>query len=85
MRGHPRRPSKSLGSSNAINIVHATVGGLKGSSSPSLSPPPRPAARTRGAEAMLRARAEADAKERADKQVEAVKAENEAAVAGVGA
>jgi len=36
-------------------------------------------------EAMLRARAEADAKERADKQVEAVKAENEAAVAGVGA
>ena len=33
----------------------------------------------------LGARAEADAKERADKQVEAVKAENEAAVAGVGA
>jgi len=49
---------------------------------PYRSPVPGSTAARRAA---LRARAEADAKERADKQVEAVKAENEAAVAGVGA
>ncbi|MBP3223325.1 MAG: 30S ribosomal protein S5 [Actinomycetaceae bacterium] len=78
--------SKSLGSSNAINIVHATVAALK-----QLEQPEAVAAR-RGLplervvpEYMLRARAEAEAKERAEKQAAAVKAENEAAVAGVGA
>ncbi len=78
--------SKSLGSSNAINIVHATVAALK-----QLEQPESVAAR-RGLplervapEFMLRARAEADAKARADKEAEAAKAENEAAAAGVGA
>ena len=78
--------SKSLGSSNAINIVHATVTALK-----QLEQPESVAAR-RGLplervapEFMLRARAEADAKARADKEAEAAKAENEAAAAGVGA
>ena len=78
--------SKSLGSSNAINIVHATVAALKGLEQPESVAARRGLPLERVApEAMLRARAEADAKERADKQVEAVKAENEAAVAGVGA
>ncbi|MBE6483302.1 MAG: 30S ribosomal protein S5 [Actinomycetaceae bacterium] len=78
--------SKSLGSSNAINIVHATVAALR-----SLEQPESVAAR-RGLplervapESMLRARAEADAKDRAEKQAEAARAENEAAAAGVGA
>ena len=78
--------SKSLGSSNAINIVHATVTALK-----QLEQPESVAAR-RGLplervapEFMLRARAEADAKARAEKEAEAAKAENEAAAAGVGA
>lgn len=78
--------SKSLGSSNAINIVHATVAALKGLEQPESVAARRGLPLERVApEAMLRARAEADAKERADKQVEAVKAENEAAVAGGGA
>ncbi|MDY5138216.1 30S ribosomal protein S5, partial [Actinotignum timonense] len=78
--------SKSLGSSNAINIVHATVAALK-----QLEQPEAVAAR-RGLpiervvpEAMLRARAEAEAKEREIEEAEAAKAENEAAAAGVGA
>jgi small subunit ribosomal protein S5 len=60
--------SKSLGSSNAINIVHATVAALKG-----LEQPEAVAAR-RGLPlehvapaALLRARAEGEAKEREDK------------------
>jgi small subunit ribosomal protein S5 len=60
--------SKSLGSSNAINIVHATVAALKG-----LEQPEAVAAR-RGLPlehvapaALLRARAEGEAKERQDK------------------
>lgn len=78
--------SKSLGSSNAINIVHATIAALK-----QLEQPESVAAR-RGLplervapEFLLRARAEAEAKEKAEKEAEAVKAENEAAAAGVGA
>ena len=34
VRGHPRRAVPSLGSSNPINIVHATVAALKGLSRP---------------------------------------------------
>ena len=78
--------SKSLGSSNAINIVHATVAALK-----ELEQPESVAAR-RGLplervapEFMLRARAEAEAKAKAEKEAAAAKAENEAAAAGVGA
>lgn len=78
--------SKSLGSSNAINIVHATVAALKG-----LEQPEAVAAR-RGLplehvapESMLRQRAEAEAKERAAKEAAAAESENAAAVAGVGA
>jgi small subunit ribosomal protein S5 len=65
--------SKSLGSSNAINIVHATVAALKG-----LEQPEAVAAR-RGLPlehvapaALLRARAEYEAKERGDKASEHV-------------
>ena len=66
--------------------MHATVAALKGLEQPESVAARRGLPLERVApEAMLRARAEADAKERADKQVEAVKAENEAAVAGVGA
>lgn len=78
--------TKSLGSANAINIVHATVAALK-----QLEPPEAVAAR-RGLplehvapESMLRQRAEAEAKERADKEALAAQAENDAAAAGVGA
>ena len=78
--------SKSLGSSNAINIVHATVDALK-----QLEQPESVAAR-RGLplervapEQMLRHRAEAEAKAREEATAEAEKAENEAATAGVGA
>ncbi|MPV36526.1 30S ribosomal protein S5 [Georgenia subflava] len=63
--------SKSLGSSNAINIVHATVAALKG-----LEQPEAVAAR-RGLPlehvapaALLRARAEGEAKDREDKAAE---------------
>lgn len=78
--------SKSLGSSNAINIVHATVAALKGLEQPESVAARRGLPLERVApEAMLRARAEADAKARAQKEAEAIKAENEAAVAGVGA
>ncbi|UNX54352.1 30S ribosomal protein S5 [Georgenia sp. TF02-10] len=65
--------SKSLGSSNAINIVHATVAALK-----MLEQPEAVAAR-RGLPledvapaALLRARAEGEAKERADQPAETV-------------
>ncbi|MFP7697198.1 30S ribosomal protein S5 [Trueperella sp. LYQ143] len=78
--------TKSLGSSNAINIVHGTVAALK-----KLEQPEAVAAR-RGLpvdqvapQAMLRARAEHEAKEREDAALEAQRAENEAAAAGVGA
>ncbi|WP_371173813.1 30S ribosomal protein S5 [Buchananella felis] len=74
--------SKSLGSSNAINIVHATVAALK-----QLEQPEAVAAR-RGLPleyvapaALLRARAEGEAEKREAKE----KAEAEAAVGGVGA
>ncbi|WP_394263572.1 30S ribosomal protein S5 [Trueperella sp.] len=78
--------TKSLGSSNAINIVRATIAGLK-----QLEQPEAVAAR-RGLpvdevapRAMLRARAEHEAKEREDAELEAQREENEAAAAGVGA
>lgn len=78
--------SKSLGSSNAINIVRGTVAALK-----QLEQPEAVAAR-RGLPldqvapaAMLRARAEYEAKEREDAKLEAQRAENEAAASGVGA
>ena len=78
--------SKSLGSSNAINIVHATVAALKQLEQPEAVAARRGLPLERVApEFMLRARAEADAKARADKEAEAAKAENEAAAAGVGA
>ncbi|EGQ74483.1 30S ribosomal protein S5 [Actinomyces sp. oral taxon 448 str. F0400] len=74
--------SKSLGSSNAINIVHATVDALKG-----LEQPEAVAAR-RGLplediapQSMLRARAEGEA----DKRAEAEKKEADKAAEGVGA
>ena len=78
--------SKSLGSSNAINIVHATVAALKGLEQPESVAARRGLPLERVApEFLLRARAEAEAKEKAEKEAEAAKAENEAAAAGVGA
>ena len=78
--------SKSLGSSNAINIVHATVAALKGLEQPEAVAARRGLPLERVApESMLRARAKADAKERAKKEAEATEAENSAAAAGVGA
>ena len=78
--------SKSLGSSNAINIVHATVAALKGLEQPESVAARRGLPLERVApESMLRQRAEADAKDRAKKEAEAAEAENAAAAAGVGA
>ena len=78
--------SKSLGSSNAINIVHATIAALKQLEQPEAVAARRGLPLERVApEFLLRARAEAEARERAEKEAEAVKAENEAAAAGVGA
>lgn len=78
--------SKSLGSSNAINIVHATIAALKQLEQPEAVAARRGLPLERVApEFLLRARAEAEARDRAEKEAEAVKAENEAAVAGVGA
>lgn len=78
--------TKSLGSSNAINIVRGTVAALK-----QLEPPEAVASR-RGLpvdevapRAMLRARDEFEVKAREDAELEAQRAENEAAAAGVGA
>ena len=74
--------SKSLGSSNAINIVHATVDALK-----QLEQPEAVAARRGLAledvapQSMLRARAEGEA----DKRAQAEKQEAEKAAEGVGA
>lgn len=78
--------SKSLGSSNAINIVHATVAALKGLEQPEAVAARRGLPLERVApESMLRHRAAADAKDRAKKEAEAAEAENSAAAAGVGA
>ncbi|EEH64679.1 ribosomal protein S5 [Gleimia coleocanis DSM 15436] len=72
--------SKSLGSSNAINIVHATIAALKQLEQPEAVAARRGLPLERVAPAsMLRARAEGIAEARA----EAEKAENEAAAAGV--
>ncbi|MDD7465367.1 MAG: 30S ribosomal protein S5 [Actinomycetaceae bacterium] len=78
--------SKSLGSSNAINIVRGAVAALK-----QLEPPEAVAAR-RGLPldrvapaAMLRARAEAEAKAREEEKNAAAAAENAAAASGVSA
>ncbi|MDO5060738.1 MAG: 30S ribosomal protein S5 [Actinomycetaceae bacterium] len=72
--------SKSLGSSNAINIVHATIAALKQLEQPEAVAARRGLPLERVAPAsMLRARAEGEAEKRA----EAEKAENEAAAAGV--
>ncbi|AHU89397.1 30S ribosomal protein S5 [Trueperella pyogenes] len=78
--------SKSLGSSNVINIVHATVAALKKLEQPEAVAARRglPVDRVAPA-AMLRARAEYEAKEREDAELEAKREENEAAAAGVGA
>lgn len=78
--------SKSLGSSNAINIVRGTIAALK-----QLEQPEAVAARRDlpldhvAPQSMLRIRAEHEAKEREDAELEAQRAENEAAAAGVGA
>ena len=78
--------TKSLGSANAINIVHATVAALKQLELPEAVAARRGLPLERVApSAMLRHRAEADAKERADKEALAAQNENEAAAAGVGA
>ncbi|USR79077.1 30S ribosomal protein S5 [Arcanobacterium pinnipediorum] len=78
--------SKSLGSSNALNIVRGTIAALK-----QLEQPEAVAAR-RGLplddvapKSMLLKRTEHEAKEREDAELEAQRAENEAAAAGVGA
>ncbi|WP_341827297.1 30S ribosomal protein S5 [Trueperella pyogenes] len=78
--------SKSLGSSNVINIVHATVAALKKLEQPEAVAARRglPVDRVAPA-AMLRSRAEYEAKEREDAELEAKREENEAAAAGVGA
>ncbi|KMY24132.1 small subunit ribosomal protein S5 [Actinobaculum suis] len=78
--------TKSLGSSNAINIVRATVAALKQLEQPEAVAARRGLPLERVApEGMLRARAEFDARERAEKEAAAAQAENEAAAAGVGA
>ncbi|MCS4484598.1 30S ribosomal protein S5 [Gleimia sp. 6138-11-ORH1] len=72
--------SKSLGSSNAINIVHATIAALKQLEQPEAVAARRGLPLERVAPAsMLRARAEGEAEKRA----QAEKTENEAAAAGV--
>ncbi|MGC5615742.1 30S ribosomal protein S5 [Georgenia sp. Z1491] len=78
--------SKSLGSSNAINIVHATVQALKNLEQPESVAARRglPLERVAPA-AMLRARAEGESKDREARDADAAKAENDAAVAGVSA
>ena len=71
--------TKSLGSSNAINIVHATVDALKRLEQPEAVAARRGLPLERVAPAsMLRARAEGEADKRAAKEA----AENASAVAG---
>ncbi|WP_124054088.1 30S ribosomal protein S5 [Arcanobacterium ihumii] len=78
--------SKSLGSSNAINIVRGAVAALKQLEQPEAVAARRGLPLDRVAPAsMLRARAEHEAKEREDAEIAAQQAENEAAAAGVGA
>ena len=78
--------SKSLGSANAINIVHATIAALKDLEQPEAVAARRglPLERVAPA-AMLRARAEFAAKEREEKEIAEAVAENEAAASGAGA
>ena len=74
--------SKSLGSSNAINIVHATVDALKQLEQPEAVAARRGLPLEDGApQPMLRARAEGEA----DKRAQAEKQEAEKAAEGVGA
>lgn len=78
--------TKSLGSSNAINIVHATVDALKQLEQPEAVAARRGLPLERVApEPMLRKRAEAEQKAREIAEAQAQKEENEAATAGVGA
>lgn len=78
--------SKSLGSSNAINIVRSAVDALKQLEQPEAVAARRGLPLDRVAPAgMLRARAEAEAKEREEAKIAAEQAENEAAAAGVSA
>ncbi|MGV9182551.1 30S ribosomal protein S5 [Arcanobacterium canis] len=78
--------SKSLGSSNAINIVRGTIAALKKLEQPEAVAARRglPLERVAPA-AMLRARAEFEKKAREDAEAAEAAAENEAAAAGVGA
>lgn len=78
--------TKSLGSSNAINIVHATVKALRQLEQPEAVAARRglPLERVAPA-AMLRTRAEHEAKLREDEALAEAQAENEAAAEGVGA
>ncbi|MGV9218768.1 30S ribosomal protein S5 [Arcanobacterium canis] len=78
--------SKSLGSSNAINIVRGTIAALKKLEQPEAVAARRglPLERVAPA-AMLRARAEFENKAREDAEAAEAAAENEAAAAGVGA
>ena len=72
--------TKSLGSANALNIVRATVDGLKQLEQPEAVAARRGLPLERAVPAsMLRARAEGQAEERAEKE----RAENEKAAAGV--
>ena len=78
--------SKSLGSSNAINIVRGAVAALKQLEQPEAVAARRGLPLDRVAPAqMLQKRAEFEAKEREEAQIAAQVAENEAAAAGVGA
>lgn len=78
--------SKSLGSSNAINIVRGAVAALKQLEQPEAVAARRGLPLDQVAPAgMLRKRAEAEAKEREDAKIAAEIAENEAAAAGVSA
>ncbi|MDD7384484.1 MAG: 30S ribosomal protein S5 [Actinomycetaceae bacterium] len=78
--------TKVMGSSNAANVVYATVAAMK------MLEEPEAVASRRGLplehvapESMLRMRAAQEAREREEKEAQALKAENEAAAAGVGA
>lgn len=78
--------SKSLGSSNALNIVRGTIAALQKLEQPEAVAARRGLPLDRVAPAfMLRARAEYEAKEREDAEIAAAQEENEAAAAGVSA